>query len=234
MSWLRASNRVLTESAFLDFITDCFNARLSYSVPNFARSWLAVYEKLKFNRQVISGSFAVKMALHGYESLSQQFKSVRRPLLLEKLRLLMSPSVPKSVQKCLLLGYVFLLRTSEVISLTQGEGKIERVRCGFTLYLKRSKGDPMGKGVSVFFKLSEIPLWCQGALADMQPEVCRHVCPAPENLNATIHRLLGADFTFHCLRHGRATELFKAGTPISRIMVLGRWATKEAVVCYLH
>lgn len=56
----------------------------------------------------------------------------------------------------------------------------------------------------------------------------------PQALNAALKTILGGHFVFHCLRHGRATDLHSAGWPLPKLQVLGRWASRAALVCYLH
>lgn len=214
-------------------MSDCRRASLSYHVPNFARSWLAYFDKVHFNKQVITGSFRVKMALEGYKRMSAR-QSVRRPLSLRLLRRLVRPDVPLSHRACFLLSYVFLLRVSETVAMVKGAGSLAKVRRGYTIFLQSSKADPESRGVSVFFKRGDVPPELLPLLDNVVPQVTTLPCPSPADLNGTIHAKLGSTYSFHCLRHGRATDMFASGTPLSRLMVMGRWATKAAVTCYLH
>lgn len=234
LRWLKVHDGILTESAFLMFVADCFRAGLSYHVPNFARSWLADYEKVKFNKQVITSSFRVKMALDGYKRMDGRRPRVRRPLSVTLLRKLLRLDLPPAARLCFLLSYVFLLRVSETVSIARGEGAVTKTAAGYILFLKKSKADPEAKGVSVMFRSSEIPADLVAPLEALLPRIPLISCPAPADLNAIIHGSLGQGYTFHCLRHGRATDLFKEGKALSRLMVLGRWSTKSSVTCYLH
>lgn len=86
----------------------------------------------------------------------------------------------------------------------------------------------------MFFNRGDIPAVLVKELDDLIPQVSSLPYPSPGELNAAIHAKLGPHYTFHCLRHGRATDLFASGIPLSRLMVLGRWETRAAVTCYLH
>jgi hypothetical protein len=140
--WLRASGRVLTVSSFLDFMADCRRAGLSYHVPNFARSWLAFYEKVTFNRQIITGSFRVKMALEGYKRVTPR-EYVRHPIHLNMMVKLLKAHVPIAMRLCFLLSYAFLLRVSEVMDIMMGKGSVEKVDKGWIIFLQQSKADPV-------------------------------------------------------------------------------------------
>lgn len=227
MRWLHASGRVLTEKAFLDFVADCQTARLSYHVPNFARSWLALYEKVKFNRQIITASFRVKMALEGYRRLDARRERVRSPISSRLLRRLIQPTVPKPTRMLFLLSYIFLLRVSEALSVAQGQGTVKKTTKGYVLFLPKSKADPEGRGVSVFFRKSEVPADLVSLLDKLIKKLPLQVCPSPPDLNACVHSVLGASYTFHSLRHGRATDLFKEGMTLPRLMSLGRWTPSQ-------
>ncbi len=235
--WLKADGRALSTSSFVDFIHDCFDAGVDYSVPNFARAYLALKEKLELNKQLITASYAVKFALEGYQRSAGLTKEVaRKPILLADVELL-TRSAMSVLQKALcVVGYVFLLRSSEVIELLAGHGTIARVAAGFRLYLPHSKGDPMCAGVSVLFQDLFVPLsLChplRQALALLL--VSSSLACSAASLNQEIQKVLGGGLVFHCLRHGRATDLFNEGVSLAEIQRLGRWKTRAALVCYLH
>ncbi len=45
---------------------------------------------------------------------------------------------------------------------------------------------------------------------------------------------LSSSYVFHSLRHGRATELFRAGMPLMNLKLVGRWASTRACETYVQ
>lgn len=233
--WLLASRRTLSVRSLVEYFTDCFNAGLSYSHVNAVRSFIALREKLKVQAQEISGSPLVKMALVGYRRLLPH-DTVRSPIRLTGLLTLLSCPLPNAHKLAFLLGYAFLLRVGEVVSVMKGEAKVSMTPAhhGWTIFLPRSKADPFSLGVSVFFPQSVMPAGLIDTLSRLLPLVGQVPAVLPEELNYFIHQILGGEYVFHCLRHGRATDLFQSGLALPRLQVLGRWASRSALVCYLH
>jgi hypothetical protein len=189
-------------------------------------------ERVRFDRRRVSDSERVKMALHGYERHAPS-EVVRSPLILYNVRLGLSLSTSPAEKLCQLIGYVFLLRTSEALGLFTGTTVILEEKLGWYLYLVKYKGDPLKKGSSVFFLHGLVP-------PDMA-SMLRHLLPLAGSLslvaaalNNTLKRVHGPGFVFHCHRHGRATDLFRGGLPLKELQRLGRWRTLSALVCYLH
>lgn len=235
LRWLKESRRPkLDVDTFLDFVLDCANACLSYDVPNFARCWLAVQEKMRAGKQTVSASPRVRMALEGYKRTVNANRKVRSPIRLNKLLVLLHSPETEVIKLACLLAYVFLLRVSETVSLLQGRGWVRRSKKGYILFLPKSKADQEAKGVSVFFPDKLLPQELVPMMSGLLPAIRRAPSVDSSEVNAAIHRVLGATLTFHCLRHGRASDLFDKGTSLSKIMEIGRWATKAAVTCYLH
>lgn len=151
--WLRASGRLLDVEAFLEFLSDCADAHVCYDIPNFARCWLADYEKIKFGRQIITASPKVKMALGGYKKLAIARKIVKSPIRLERVVRLLSATIPLDAKLACLLAYTFLLRVSETVSLKEKEpsGRSERgTLCSF--------GSPRTTRRRMAFPYSSLPL----------------------------------------------------------------------------
>jgi integrase len=233
-SWLKAENKSVSVNTFLQFTVDCYNANLDYSVPNFARSWLANLEKQRFDSQPVTGNLRLRMALDGYKKMTKGERAVRTPIQLRSLRTLLSSSAPIYVRLAFALAYAFLLRTGEIVKLFEGQGYVEKVPKGWILYLPVSKGDPFALGTSVFFRNALLPPDVSSFISTHLHILRSGITLVPSVLNQTIHALLGPRFVFHCLRHGRATDLFRDGTSLATLMTLGRWATKSAVTCYVH
>lgn len=235
LRWLKESGRQrLDVDAFLDFIVDCADAHLCYDVPNFARCWLAVEEKMQLGKQVVSASPKVKMALEGYKRVVVANKRVRTPVRLSRLLALLRARKSDDYKLACLLAYVFLLRVSETMSLLNGHGYVRKTQKGYILFLPKSKADQEAKGVSVFFPNKTIPVTLSPFLSSLLPRLNGQSFLDSTEINAFVHSVLGDNVTFHCFRHGRASDLFDEGLPLSKLMELGRWATKSAVTCYLH
>lgn len=232
-AWLKSGGLQLTRKTFLQYITDCYNAGLSYGHVNAVRSYIALKEKLERNCQPITGSFAVRMSLRGYKRKLPR-ETVRCPVGLTQMKLLMAAPLDDMKRLHYLLGYLFLLRSSEAMDLCEGKGSIEQGRKGWNLFLKRSKADKYSKGVSVFFPNASMPEAVTQELKRLLPTRKEGEKPGAQDLNATIKAVLGENYVFHCLRHGRATDLHQEGYPVVKLQVLGRWATRAALICYLH
>lgn len=212
---------------------DCYAAGLPYGHVNAVRSFLALREKLRLNCQPITGSFAVKLTLRGYKRKTPT-ETVRTPLSRQELNQLLTSDLPGSKKLHFLLGYLFLLRTSEVQAIMKGDSRVEKTPKGWTVFLHRSKADKFARGVSVFFPNDCMPADLALSLHNLLPLKKKAAEHEPHSINAAIKLTLGDNFVFHCLRHGRATDLHNAGWPIAKLQVLGRWASRSALVCYLH
>lgn len=231
--WLNESGRSLSVKAFLDYLVDCYQAGLSYQHVNSVRSFVALQEKLHTGEQKVTGSAAVKTALKGYERLTPR-EVVRAPLKINHLDALLASQLCTEVKLSCLLGYLFLLRTSEVASLFNGEGSLKETKAGWRLFLGKSKGDRKSSGVSVLFNSELLNAILSRTLKQWRYLLAPERAVPGDVVNAGLHTLFGPQAVFHCWRHGRATELFEDGMPLPKLQLLGRWATKSALRCYLH
>lgn len=159
---------------------------------------------------------------------------MRSPLSLRELRTLLSSELPGAKKLHFLLGYLFLLRTYEVQAILRGDSRVEKTKKGWSVFLHRSKADKFARGVTVFFPNECMPDELTCLLQSLLQIKEAAAAYDPQSINAAIKLTLGDNFVFHCLRHGRATDLHNAGWPIAKLQVLGRWASRSAIVCYLH
>lgn len=169
---------------------DCYNAGLPYGHVNAVRSYIALREKIILNSQPITGAWAVKLALRGYRRKSP-VETVRRPIVLASLLLLLACPIAETKKLHLLLGYLFMLRTSEVQGLFEGDNTIQQTRKGWKLFLRRSKADKYSKGVSVFFPDECLPKNLIEKLKTLLPLLKKEEKQAPSALNAAIKMALG-------------------------------------------
>lgn len=175
----------------------------------------------------------MKFALKGYRRKAPS-ETVRCPIGKEELGRLLASSETDQKKLHFLVGYLFLLRSSEVQSIFRGEGSIKQSAKGWRVFLSRSKADTYSKGVSVFFPNECMPEVFTKRLKSLLNLLGEGGRKEPREVNAAIKMILGDNYVFHCLRHGRATDLHREGWPIPKLQVLGRWATRSALVCYLH
>jgi integrase len=149
---------------------------------------------------------------------------------------LLTSTAPVAVRLCCAMGYAFMLRYSEVVGLVKGENIVRKTAAGYLICLRRSKSDRKLAGVSVFFSKQLVPVWLATAVDTFNSAVAgkggmtNHL-----TVNNPIRTVLNdTDLTFHCLRHGRTTDLHGVGVDMKMLKELGRWSSTAAVTCYLH
>ena len=186
----------------------------------------------------------VKAALTGYQRKAANRSVRRQPLLgsmLAPLLKVVLESVPAvlqdEVEAIIRLGYAALFRISE------SRGVLMRHLTffvgGVLLYLPTSKTDPLSRGVSVKVqtdpRLRELLLRLHRP-GDPDAPLFR-VTPAYINVllqQAALSCGWQGYYSYHSLRHGRATDLWVANHDLQALMVAGRWRTRGAARYYVH
>ena len=186
-----------------------------------------------------------------------------------------------AIFSALCLGFMFLLRKSEFLTDKKGKGKVERgiqytllsdtvlLYWGdvcypstsrflpptppdfISIFLPRSKGDPMGKGATRFFPRQKGAGFCLVTViyvyvrqANLRPVdyffagprfvVDSKLLSNTMKATALAAGLTPARATLHSLRVGGLVSLFAAGAPAHLMTLAGRWASESSFVQYMR
>ena len=229
-------------------LVECFEhiylAGYCYATPNAVRSAVADAFNVAFKSPPYPTDHpSVKSALKGYKRAaagrSRNRQGIQRPYLqqlLERARLRVPPALWLQVEALYRVGYEALLRISESLGLRPEN--ITMVEEAVEIYLCHSKTDQYGKGVSVRVtcpRLRELLHTLKATTPMGQPIFT----VSADYVNAIISEVAqeaqwSGFYSYHSLRHGRATDLWITTRDIHRVMLAGRWSTRAAARWYIH
>ena len=206
------------------FILDCINTDIFYDIVNHTRSWLAWLERRHGRSPWATEDGTFLMLMRGYynvrleSSFEKTMPIVRR--MIDAKQIWNTDSV---LADALVLGYAFLLRWGEVVSIFVGSSGIsvsQQAQC-FMLYLDRSKTDVHGQGSSVRFPFK---LFSEGLKEQVILAIgrLRRGLPQQDLTNAFLRSAFGEWARFHGLRHGRASDLLWQRVSKKELQELGR------------
>ena len=239
---------ILTPADFCHFLQDLLLAGYCYATANHSRSYVALVNALHQSPSP-TDSPLVTRALIGYKKASAAWSQRRAAITADLLRQLHAwvdthlhtvIHLPHPLQEELTLelhafyetAYGGLLRREEAwnVDLTALRPLPTQ---GTRIYLPRSKTDPYHHGAEVLInsdpylrQLCARRSGCTGRLWRIM---------TPQLALGVIRRALpGGPYVIHSLRHGRATDMLRAGFTLHQIMTAGRWQSLGAVRLYLH
>ena len=250
MVWLQDNNYptalgLIMPNWLIEAFEDLDAAGYCYSTPNTIRSAVALAVRLQgLSPPFVTDNPCVKAALQGYKRKAANRSVRRQPILgimlapLLKVVLDMVPtSLQDAVEAILRLGYAALFRISESRGVLMQH--LTFLVGGLLLFLPTSKTDPLCRGVSVKImtdlRLRELLLRLHRPGDPQAPLLRVH----PAYINVLIRQAattLGWQgyYSYHSLRHGRATDLWVATHDMQALMVAGRWRTRGAARYYVH
>jgi integrase len=147
----------------------------------------------------------------------------------------------------LLVGLLFGLRRSELVSLTVADATWSKARLRLRIRKDKTNATALGTQHHRFVTSAHAlldrlwPAYIASVLDVMQPgdplfprlsaEGFPTSAPlSPSSVSSAVKRAMGPSFSAHSLRVGCATELFRAGVPLSLIKEIGRWASDTALL----
>ena len=222
---------------------DIYAAGYCYSTPNALRSGLAQKYRISLRDPPYPTDHpSVKLALEGYRRAAASRAQKRMPILLAMYRFLLSlvpllvaMQLRNQVEALFTLGYELLLRVSEALAiwvhhLTFHADYID-------LLIPSSKSDPMARGISIRIrdaKLRSLLVECalstpHGPIFTVDAAFLNDVIRG-----AAARGGWSGYFSFHSLRHGKATDLWLTTGDMALVQRAGRWATKAACRWYIH
>ena len=246
--WMQDRNltpdlRRVTVLLLIAVLKDIYAAGYAYATPNHLRSALA----MRCRMAVLPAPFVTDhpsflAALAGYEKLAAG-RSVRREALrVTQVGILQRYALRQfgglrllQIQVGIALGYELLLRIEELRAtfphhITEGTD-------GLLLFLEKSKTDPLGRGIQL--RISN-PLTVSRLRRLVLATGHGPLFPLPAQIfNCFIQSVALAEgwkgfFSYHSLRHGKATYLWLQTKNIFTVMLAGRWKTRAAARWYLH
>jgi len=234
----------LTVPLLLEMFDEMFEAGFCYATPNLTRAAIALQSCLALlPAPFITSHPAIIAALKGYKRRAA-YRSVRRePLgqaryaqLLARARQLVPPALWEQVEAALALGYAVLFRVSEALNVLVCH--ISFTPAGILIFLPHSKTDQFRKGVYMRVQDRRLCTLLRGLCANRQPGQPIFSITAAL-LNAVIRQAAAywawpGFFSFHSLRHGRATDVWLASRSLEAVMSVGRWSSKSAARWYIH
>ena len=234
----------LTVRLLLELFDEMYEAGFCYATPNLTRSAIA----LQCCLGLLPGPFitahpAVIAALKGYKRRAASRSRRREPIgraryakLLSLARQLTPPALWLQVETAFALGYEVLLRVQEALDVLGSH--VSFTPEGVLIFLPSSKTDQFRKGIYMRVKERRICSLLQRLCADRKPTQ-RLFSITAGFLNALIKQAAAfwawpGYYSFHSLRHGRATDIWLATGSLEEVMKAGRWGTKSAARWYVH
>lgn len=235
---------VLTPALFIQCLVDVYNAGFAYATANLIRSALALSCRMWLVEQpFITDHPSVKAALLGYRRMAAYRCTRRSPIrhgrllhLIHAVQRWVPQALRGQVTLAYRLGYAALLRISELLGIRCRHLKF--VGRGVQILIPFSKTDQLGHGIHV---LVRCPVICQ-QLAQMvtglPPDA--FIFRISSTLLNNVIRLTARDsrwtgyFSFHSLRHGKASDLWDATHSLPLVMAAGRWSSVAAARLYIH
>ena len=230
-----------------DLIVHCFediwHAGYCYATPNALRSGIA----LAFRRALRDPPYptdhpSVKSALKGYKRAAACRSVKRMPIVyamycfvLQFVAIDVDLDERNQVHAAVRLGYELLLRVSEVLAICVHHLLLLATCVEITI--PSSKTDQLARGIT--FRITD-PTLCR-----LLAELVARVKSGPlfsitaTQLNAIIRAVAARGhwqgyYSFHSLRHGKATDLWLSTGDILLVMRAGRWSTAAATRWYIH
>jgi len=234
----------LTVKLLLELFDDQFEAGYCYSTPNITRSAIALQCCLGLlPAPFITAHPSVRAALKGYKRRAAARSVRREPIgraryarLLSYAQQLTPPSLWPQVEAAFALGYEALFRVME--SLGVSVAHVSFTVEGVLIFLPSSKTDQFQKGISMLVKGRRLCCLLRQLCANKAPHEKLFSISA-NLLNALIRQAAAhwawvGYYSYHSLRHGRATDLWLATGSLEAVMRAGRWSTKAAARWYVH
>jgi len=234
----------LTVPLLLQLFDDQYAAGYCYATPNITRSAIALQCCLGLLPEpFITAHPSVKAALKGFKRRAACRSVRRQPIgkaryakLLSIAKELTPPSLWVQVEAALALGYEVLFRMQE--SLEVRASHVSFTPEGVLIFLPSSKTDQFRRGISLRVK--------EHRLCSLLRQLCAQRGPHQRLFNISAGLLNGlirtaasywgwaGFFSFHSLRHGRATDLWLTTGSLEAVMHAGRWRSKAAARWYIH
>ena len=245
VQWMRdVGVTLLTPAHFIQCLTDFYNAGYAYSTANLLRSALALSCRIWMVRQpYVTDHPSVKAALLGYRRLASYRSTRRSPIrharLLSLIRMAaywVPPVLMRQVVLAFRLGYAALLRISELLAIRRRQVSLARNRV--LIFLPSSKNDQMSHGMTVVVRCPIVYQQLAERIADLPPQ--SFVFTVSSTLLNHVIRLVAREahwegyFSFHSLRHGRASDLWEEHHSLPMLMAAGRWLSMAAARIYIH
>ena len=224
----------LTVFMLLSFFADLMLAGYSYTTANHVRSYLAMVFHLALCTPITDDPL-IRMTLRGYKRATAAWIRRRDPIckhLVARIRHWIATHLfGEFALECLAAIdclYDGLMRRMEVFSLEARDLSIDPR--GIRVFIARSKTDPMGMGAEALVTPGHHlrQLW-----ASRTGKLFLYLNP---NLLLSLIKdiLPSGNYVLHSFRHGKATDLFRAGWNLWDIATRGRWRTIAALRLYLH
>ena len=234
----------LTVKLLLELFDDMFEAGFCYATPNLTRSAIALQCCLGLlPAPFITSHPAVIAALKGFKRRAAD-RSVRREPIgrvrYARLQFLAKHMLPPSlwvqVEAALALGYEALLRVQETLSVFVAH--VSFTPDGVLIFLPCSKTDQFRKGIYLRIRERKLCTVLRQLCAHRKPDQPLFTISAGL-LNAVIRQVAADEawlgyFSYHSLRHGKATDLWLATGSLEALMKAGRWSSKAAARWYVH
>ena len=234
----------LTVPLLLQLFDDQYTAGYCYSTPNITRSAIALHCCLGLLPEpFITAHPSVKAALKGFKRRAAGRSVRREPIgkaryakLVSIAKELTPPALWVQVEAALALGYEALFRVSEALDVMASH--VSFTPEGVLIFLPASKTDQYRKGITIRVR--------ERRLCSLLSQLCAQKGPhqrlftiSARLLNAVIRSAASfwawpGYYSYHSLRHGRATDVWLATGSLDAVMQAGRWRTKAAARWYIH
>jgi len=234
----------LTVRLLLELFDDMFEAGFCYATPNLTRSAIALQCCLGLlPAPFITSHPSVIAALKGYKRRAASRSVRREPIgrarynrLLALARQLVPAAMWLQVEAALALGYEALFRVQESLSVVGAH--VSFTAEGVLIFLPSSKTDQFRKGVYMRVRDRRLCHLLRRLCATTQPHQQLFSITA-KFLNSIIRQAASyyawpGFFSYHSLRHGRATDIWLTTRSLEAVMQAGRWSTKSAARWYVH
>ena len=213
------------------------------STPNHLGSALAMRFRLAvFPHPFPTDHPSFLAALAGFQRLAASRSIHRQPLregryhtLLKYAKVWFTEMFLLQLLVALSLGYDLLLRIGEAHGIYPHH--VSAGQDGLLVCLERSKTDPLARGIYLrITDASTAELLQQLTSATKQGPL---ITIPPSVINDFIRAVARAEgwqgfYSFHSLRHGKATDLWLRTGNIYTVMMAGRWKSRAAARWYLH
>ena len=233
----------VTVPLLIDVLDDIYAAGYCYSTPNHLRSALALrYRMAVFPQPFPTNHPSFLAALAGYQRLAASRSRHRQPLRQERYRMLVSYAKAwfnglflLQLLAALSLGYELLMRISEARAVHPHH--VSAGQDGMLVYLERSKTDPLARGISLRITDVFTAQCLQQLLAVTKQGPL--ITISTDTINEFISSVARAErwkgfYSFHSLRHGKATDIWLRTGNIYAVMLAGRWKSRASARWYLH
>jgi len=234
----------LSVPLLLELFDDMFAAGFCYATPNLTRSAIALQCCLGLlPAPFITTHPAIIAALKGYKRRAAGRSVRREPIgkaryakLLSLAKQLIPPALWAQVEAAFALGYEALFRIQETLTVLVAD--VSFTPEGVLIFLAQSKTDQFRKGIYIRVRERRLCTLLRQLYANRQPHhklfsISAHLLNAVIKQAAAYWSWLGY-FSYHSLRHGKATDIWLAMGSLEAVMKAGRWSSKASARWYVH